>query len=166
MTTIMVTTGTITVSGAMITGVRITTIPSTGRTITGTTSIVSLGRTSLLEDLNLKVGDSIQAIGQKGMINGKTVFVANNFKAKGQTVANRTTVEGTNDDRGAIAYDEIKHPRRERMVKEARASCGRRRMARPEAMIPPRFIRDLSRHLRLNSSYRADWIATPGSITT
>ena len=53
----------------------------------GKTTVVTLGRSSQLSDLNLMVGDRIQAIGRKGMIDGETVFVAHSLRAKGQTVA-------------------------------------------------------------------------------
>lgn len=53
----------------------------------GKTTVASLGRSSQLEDLDLKAGDSIQAVGQKGMIDGETIFVANELRAKGQTIA-------------------------------------------------------------------------------
>ena len=52
----------------------------------GKTTVVSLGRSSQLSDLNLQVGDKIQAVGRKGMIDGETVFVANSLRAKGQTI--------------------------------------------------------------------------------
>lgn len=53
----------------------------------GKSSVVSLGRSSQLKDLNLQAGDSIQAIGSKGMIDGETVFVAHSLKAKGRMIA-------------------------------------------------------------------------------
>lgn len=53
----------------------------------GQTTVVSLGRSSQLGDLNLQKGDKIQAIGTKGSIGGETVFVAHSLKAKGETIS-------------------------------------------------------------------------------
>jgi hypothetical protein len=53
----------------------------------GKTTIVSLGRSSQLQNLNLQAGDKVQAVGRRGMIDGETVFVAHSLRAKGQTIA-------------------------------------------------------------------------------
>ena len=52
----------------------------------GKTSVVNLGRKSALENVNLKQGDSIQAVGRRGTVEGETVFVAHKIKAGGKTI--------------------------------------------------------------------------------
>jgi hypothetical protein len=52
----------------------------------GKNTIVNLGRSSQLKDLELKKGDPIQALGRAGKIAGKTVFVAHKLKSGGKTI--------------------------------------------------------------------------------
>lgn len=52
----------------------------------GKNAIVNLGRSSRLENLKLKKGDSIQAVGRRGTIAGKTVFVAQKLKSGEKTI--------------------------------------------------------------------------------
>ncbi len=73
----------------------------------GKSTIVSLGRNSQLDDLQLKEGDKIEAIGGQGRIDGETVFVAHRLKAHGQTIAanpairlNQEQLAGTSGQRG------------------------------------------------------------------
>lgn len=66
----------------------------------GKTTIVNLGRESQLQDVQLKKGDKIQALGRRGQVANETVFVAHKLKANGSTIDANPTIRLTQSNQG------------------------------------------------------------------
>lgn len=60
-------------------------------------TVVNLGREALVQDLGLKKGDTIEAIGRRGEIDGQDVFVAHRLKSGNRTIDANPTIRLENE---------------------------------------------------------------------
>ncbi len=66
-------------------------------------AVVNLGRFSQVKGLNLKKGDVIEAVGRRGTVGGKTVFVAQRLKAGNRTIDANPVIRLADEGRGTVS---------------------------------------------------------------